>query len=270
MDTKSTSIIGLVVLGTLVIGAVLWYMSEHPAPVTIEHGGTGIATSTEQAPPQKIEEHAKYFDITATSPTVTSLKTTAGATADAKAVAVMKQFTLGSIEGFKERGNFSNLTANDIKMMGFDQGRKQAFDVKYTAYTGAESISFVFALYEDTFGAHPNTYYRSFTFDSKTGAGLALDDIFVSGTDYLTLLSKISREKLPSQLAKASSSSVSDIDMEYLKRGTTADADNFTTWFIQGGNLVIKFPPYQVAAYVYGAPELSLPLSSLPIKSAYK
>lgn len=270
MDTKSTSIIGLLVLGTLVAGGVLWYMSEHPASITLNHGGTGIATSTEATAPQKIEEHAKYYDVTATTPTDTPLKATAGATADQKAVDIMKQFTLTSIAGFKERGNFNALSTEDIKMMGFDQGRKEAFAVSYTLQKGTASVSYIFTLFEDTFGAHPNTYYRSFTFDSKTGEGLGLDDLFVSGTDYLTLLSKISREKLPMQLAKASSAPVSSIDMDYLKRGTTPDADNFQTWYIQGTNLVLKFPPYQVAAYVFGAPELSIPLSSLPIKSAYK
>jgi Protein of unknown function (DUF3298) len=270
MDTKSTSIIGVVVLGILVAGGVLWYMSEHPAPVTFEHGGTGIGTSTEQTLPQKIEEHAKYYDITASSPSVTSLKATAGAQADAQAVEVMKQFVTTSVAGFKDRGNFANLTAKDIEMMGFDQGRKEAFEVKYTTQTGPRAVSYIFTLFEDTFGAHPNTYYRTFTFDTKTGEGLELGDLFTPGTDYLSVLSKVSRDKLPSQLAKASNAPASSIDMEYLKRGTSADADNFTTWFIQGGNLVLKFPPYQVAAYVFGAPELSIPLSSLPIKALYK
>lgn len=270
MDTKSTSIIGVVVLGILVAGGVLWYMSEHPAPVTFEHGGTGIGTSTEQTLPQNIEEHAKYYDIKAVTPSATSLKATAGAEADAQAVEVMKQFVTSSVSGFKERGNFSNLTAQDLEVMGFNQGRKEAFEVTYATQSGPHTVSYIFTLFEDTFGAHPNTYYRTFTFDTKTGEGLELGDLFTAGTDYLSILSKISRDKLPSQLAKASNSSVSTIDMDYLKRGTSPDADNFTTWFIQGGNLVLKFPPYQVAAYVFGAPELAIPLSSLPIKAQYK
>lgn len=270
MDTKSTSIIGLLVLGTLVAGAVLWYMSEHPAPISFTHGGTGVATSTEATPPQKIEEHAKYYDVTASTPTDTPLKATAGAGANQKAVDIMKQFTLASISGFKERGNFDALSAQDIKMMGFDQGRKEAFDVSYTVQKGIASISYIFTLFEDTFGAHPNTYYRSFTFDSKTGEGLTLDSIFTPGTNYLSILSKISREKLPAQLAKASDSSVATIDVGYINRGTTPDADNFQTWYIQGSNLVLKFPPYQVAAYVFGAPEVSIPLSSLPVRTQYK
>lgn len=270
MDTKSTSIIGVVVLGTLLAGGVLWYMSEHPAPIIFEHGATGTATSTEQALPQKLEEHTKYYDIAASLPSETSLKASAGAGANAQAIEVMEQFVTSSISGFKERGNFSNLSAKDIEMMGLNQGRKQALEVTYATLMGTQSVSYIFTLVEDTFGAHPNSYYRTFTFNTKTGEGLHLDDIFTSGTDYLSVLSKISRDKLPTQLAKASNSSVSSIDIDYLKRGTTPDADNFQTWYIQGPNLVIKFPPYQVAAYVFGAPELSIPLSSIPVKAGYK
>lgn len=264
MDTKSTTIIGGVVFLIIAIGLVLWYMGEHPAPFNNQHGGTGMATSTTAAVgDQKLDEHAKYYDITASYPGSVAL----GAGSSAQAVEIMKQFEVNAISAFKEQGNFDKLTPQDIKMFGFDQGRKEALEIKYNTNKGPHSVSYVFTLYEDTFGAHPNTYYRTFTFDTKTGKGVDLSDIF-SSTDYLTTLSNMSRAQLPSVIAKKGGMKVSEVDTDYIQRGTTPDTDNFTNWYIEKGNLVLIFPPYQVGPYVIGEQEVSLPLSSLPGVSA--
>ena len=271
MDIKSTSIIGVLVLGTLAAGGVLWYLNEHPTPIIPDH--TGVATTTaprELAAPQKIEEHADYYDVTGTIPSDTPLKDTAGDAASQAAVDAMEQYVLTSIQSFKEQGNFDHLSPEDIKMFGFDQGRKEAFTVSYTSTEGPHSISYLFTFYEDTLGAHPNTTYHTFTFDRKTGNLLALKDLFTPGTNYLSVLSKISRATLPSQLAKAANERTGDLDMAYLTRGTTPVAGNFENWYISGSTVVLTFPPYQVQAYVFGAPELSIPFSTLPIKDEYK
>jgi len=267
MDTKSTSIIGLVILLVFVIGGALWYMSEHPAPVTIDHGATGIATSTAAAPPLNITDNGKYYDATASYPSKTPLS----GTANAKAVEIMHQFALTSITSFKERGNFDHLTAEDVKVLPYADGRKEAFDMSYTVAQGPHTVSYIFTMFEDTFGAHPNTYYRMFTFDLASGNGIELSDLFTPGTAYLSVLSKDARAILPKQLAAAANTSVSDIDTNYIISGTTPDADNFQNWYIDGDSLVILFSPYQVAAYVFGAPEVRIPLASLPgLRSAYK
>lgn len=259
MDTKSTSIVGLVILVVIILGGAFWYMSEHPAPITFKRGGTGVATSTEAGPPQKIEEHAQYYDIEAQTPSKTAL----AASADATAVTLMRQFVLSHIEGFKERGNFSNLTTQDLETLPYRDGRKQQLDISYEIKQGPRTISYVFVMYEDTFGAHGNAYYRTFTFDKASGEGMHLDEIFTGETNFYETLSRESRKALPGVLGKIAGTDGSNVDTDYIARGTTPYADNFQNWYVEGGSLVLVFPPYQVAAYAYGAPEVRLPLSSL-------
>jgi hypothetical protein len=48
-----------------------------------------------------------------------------------------------------------------------------------------------------------------------------------------------------------------------LNAGTSAKAENFKDWYVDGTNLVIVFPPYAVAAYAAGAQTLTIPFSQL-------
>lgn len=255
MDTHNTLIVGIVILLVLGAGGVLWYLNEHPSPIQITHEGKDSA-------PQVIEEHAEYFDITATTPSSVPIKN------DAEAVAAMHQYVLSQIETFKEQGNFNNLSLEDIQVFGYDQGRKQSLEITYETKRGPHTISYVFLQYVDTFGAHPNVYYRTFTFDTDTGALLSIGNLFTPGTDYLSLLSKEARRILPGQLAEKAQTDTEHINMDFITDGTKPVEDNFKTWYIEGDTLVLVFPPYQVAAYVFGAPEVRLPLSTLP--SVYK
>jgi hypothetical protein len=261
MNTK-TEVIGAAALAILVVVLVLWYMSEHPAPVvnhpytatTISPGGTNA--------PGSLNETSTYYEIQASYPSSTSLKATAGAAADAKAVEIMKQFELNTIDAFKEQGNFANLTHDDVQMMRLDQ-RKETLSLSYQTKSGPKTISYLYTLTEDTLGAHPNTFFRTFTFNKKTGESLDISDLFTPGADYLSVLSAKSRALLPTTIAAREGVSVADVDTDYLNRGTTPDADNFQNWYLEGSNLVLVFPPYQVAPYAAGMQTASIPLSQL-------
>ncbi|MEK7601952.1 MAG: RsiV family protein [Patescibacteria group bacterium] len=274
MDTKSTSIVGVIILGVISLGLVLWYMSEHPAPYVRNPDGAvpGTATTTPTAPDKTLSENGRYYDITAVYPSVTPLKASASARADAQAIEVMKQFELNTISAFKEQGNFDHLTAEDISMLGFDQGRKESLEITYVLKRGGTTLSYLYTMYQDTLGAHPNAYFRSFTFNSKTGEGLDLTDVFAPGTDYLKLLSTISRKKLPTIIAKTEGMQGVEVDVDYMNRGTTPDADNFQNWYIDGTSLVLLFPPYQVAAYAAGVQTVSIPFSELgtSVRASYR
>ena len=56
--------------------------------------------------------------------------------------------------------------------MGLSNTRKEALTMLYEERSGPKTITYVFTLHMDTLGAHPNTFYRSFTFDRS----------FISGT----------------------------------------------------------------------------------------
>lgn len=271
MDIK-TEVIGAIVLGIIGIGLVLWYMSEHPAPY-INHpdqtaqNGTGGTAGGDHV----IKDNGAYYDIKAVYPAKTALQKSAGAAADAKAIEIMKQFEMNSIAAFKENGNFANLTPEDVRIQGLGSDRKYSLDITYTTHVGTHTVSYVFMQYMDTLGAHPNGYYRTFTFNSKTGAGLVLGDLFTPNADYLATVSKESRRILPAQLADIEGVSEKEVDTKMINDGTTPDADNFQNWYIEKGNLVLIFPQYQVAPYVAGPQEVYLPLSSLQgVNASYK
>jgi hypothetical protein len=270
---RTEAVIGGLVVLVLVLGAVIWYMATHP-PHPITQGTPGTASTSPSKPgavaTPSLNEETAYYVIKASYPASTPLRTSAGGAADAKAVEAMKQFEVNTIDAFKEQGNFAHLTANDIKMMGFDQGRKESVDITYQKKTGLHTLSYLFTLTEDTFGAHPNTFFRAFTFDTKTGEELDLGDIFAPGVNYLSLLSTQSRKLLPATIAAREGIKVSAVDTAYIARGTTPDADNFQTWYLEGSNLFIVFPPYQVAPYAAGEQTVSIPLSQLGASLAAK
>jgi hypothetical protein len=266
------ALVGGLILLVIILAGVIWYMATH-APGAGLPGDQASTTPgvSGTAHDQVISENAAYYEVKAVYPSSAGLTATAGAAADAKAVEIMKQFELNTIDGFKEQGNFAHLTAEDVKVLGFDQGRKESLEIKYEMKSSPKTVSYMYSIYMDTFGAHPNTFFRTFTFDKKTGAGLDISDLFMPGTAYLKTLSTESRKRLPATIAQRESVKVSEVDTDYMNRGTTPDPDNFQNWYIEGGNLVIVFPPYQVAPYAAGMQLATIPLAQLPsLNPAYR
>ncbi len=201
-------------------------------------------------------EHTAYYDIATNYASSTPLRKSVGTAADDAAIAQMRDFVTGTVAAFKKDGNFANLTPADIKMQGFDQGRKDTLEIKYLIFLSTRTVSYVYTLYEDTGGAHGNTFFKTFTFDTTTGAPLALADLFTPGADYLGTLSGIARAKLPGMLQE-------HMDAQMMNNGTTPEDKNFENFFIDNATLNILFPPYQVASYAVGPQTLQIPLSEL-------
>ena len=157
MKARITPYLPAALLLIIVLGLAIWYMMSVPAPVQAP------TTTTTTSEPAKIATDEPYFTVEATYPTQTPLLTSAGAQADQEAIASMKAFVEEEIATFKDNGDFANLTHDDIQMLGLDQ-RKYELGIEYTMYTGVRTVSYVYLIYQDTGGAHPNTNYRTFTF----------------------------------------------------------------------------------------------------------
>jgi len=252
MTFNRDALIGLFVLGLCLAGLV-WYAATHPAPtpnnqdVPVDQG------------PQRLSRNTDWYAIEALYPGTTPLVVTAGAEADANAVLLMKTFAEGQIERFE--GDMAGYP-EDFRQEMASQGRKATLAIEYLAFASPKTVSYVFGMTEDTLGAHPNGYYRTFTFDLATGEALHLEDLF-EGPGYLETLSRISRERLAPELAARAQIPVDQVDRDMLNAGTTPFEDNFINFYLDGGELVILFPPYQVAAYVYGSSEVRLQTSTL-------
>lgn len=274
LKQKHWALIFIGILVAVLVAIAVWYLwgsqkvlapSETTATSTPQ-----VATSTVQAAPAAhIVEHAAYYDVDMAYPSATPLLSVSVA-ANAKAVALMKAAMQDTVNQFERDQDFGNISPEDLKFMGLDK-RKEALGAQYKTYTGNRTVSYVFEIYSDTLGAHPNVYYRTFSFDTQTGASLQLSDIFTPGVNYLGQLSTIASAKLPQILADREQISVSDVDTDYMHSGISPEPESFQSWYVQGSKLTIVFPPYQVGPYALGTIELPIALSQLPsLKATYK
>lgn len=237
----------------VVVAAIVFFALTRPAPKAL-HTATPEELAATQS--RSYTEKTAYYEIATNYASSTLLRTDVSVAADDAAVAVMKNFVMGTVAQFKKDGNYANLTAKDIQMLGFDRGRKNTLNIVYLISTAPRTVSYIYTVYLDTGGAHGNTFFHTFTFDTKTGNALALADIFAPGADYLGSLSGIARAKLPAILQE-------HMDAQMLDNGTTPDAKNFENFFLDNATLSILFSPYQVAPYSSGPQTLQIPLSEL-------
>lgn len=240
------TVIGIIAL-LIILGGITFYASTKPLT-----GKAPDMAGTIILPEGGYSEHATYYDIVANYATSTPLR----GRANTAAIAQMKDFVGGTIAQFKVDGNFANLTQEDIAMMGFDEGRKQALTIVYLISSSPRTVSYIFTIYVDTLGAHGNTFFHTFTFDTVTGEPRSLRDVFSPGAEYLEKLSGIARAKLPSVIGQ-------DYDMTFIKGGTTPEDKSFEDFFLDNGELVILFAPYQVAPYAAGPQTLRIEVSEL-------
>lgn len=242
--------IGTVVVLVGITGIIL-YTALKPAPAKAPVGG--VAATESVLPAGGYSEHAPYYDIVANYPTTTPLTGAAGGAA----IRRMQDFIAQTIAQFKSDGNFANLTPDDIHVLGFDQGRRYTLQTTYLIGSSARTVSYIFTLYEDTGGAHGNTFFHTFVFDTATGQNLSLVDLFTPGASYLDTLSRLSRAKLSDVIGRDMA------DPSTISSGTTPEEKSFMNFFFDNRDFVILFPPYQVAAYAAGPQTLRIPLSEL-------
>jgi hypothetical protein len=195
MNNKHQAVIAVAILILVFIGLIAWFhygKQVYRAPVP-----DGTATTTPNGDivvePLHIREETRFYEIDMAYPPSTPLRASAGADADARAVAAMKGFAQNTLEAFKENNELANMTEAKFAEITFNRDAKYAMTTEYKLYTSPKTISYVFSIYQDTMGAHPNTYYRSFTFDRDTGHALHLGELFVPGAPYLERLSKRTR-----------------------------------------------------------------------------
>ncbi|HYE23543.1 MAG TPA: RsiV family protein [Candidatus Paceibacterota bacterium] len=255
---KRNAIIGAVVLGFIIIGLTLWYMASNP-PMQVSLGEYPAAPVPPGAYEKEIlTDESRYHTAVAAYPSDIPLRESAGPEANAMVVARLNDFATSQIADFKARAGFETMTEEDISMLGFDQGRKYALELDFDVSESPKTLTYVYTIYEDTLGAHPNGTYRTFTFDKATGKELGLSDIFTG--DYLSRLSAISRQVLPGNISALSGV---EADLEYIETGTTPTAENFQWFALQNDMLILLFPPYQVGPYALGPQFVEIPLSEI-------
>jgi uncharacterized protein YecT (DUF1311 family) len=129
--------------------------------------------------------------------------------------------------------------------------------VSYTIPRNDEAMFAVaFAHGSYTGGAHPNTYSRTFNFLMPDGVEVELPELFTARG--VKLISDLAIERLTDDL---SAHHVSDAD--WIKRGAGPNGRNFRSFILQPDELALVFDAYQVAAYVAGPQDVTIPLAKL-------
>lgn len=255
MNKLGYILLGIVVLVVVGIGAVWFFLFNTPSS----------APEPQDETPEVLghyEEQGAYYEIVGEYPSSVILETPQ---ASEKAEAVLKDFVESEAETFKRDTGVESFTEEDVAMQNLGEDRKYALAIEYKEYGSEETASYVFSIFADTLGAHPNGYYRTFTFDKATGDTLTLSDLFPAESDYLSILSEKSRVILIPHIAEVSNTPEEELDTTYLESGTEPKADNFQWFYVTDTELVLIFPPYQVGPWALGTQTVELPRSELNI-----
>jgi len=244
-----------ITLVLLIIAGIEGYILLQPTEAT--HLLSGVASSSAQIVHTEKGEH---YSIMVAFPDRTPLYSRINPAADERARTAIETWLQDSIAQFKKSIDFSDAPA-DYREMIEQTDRQFMYQATYRAAIGegGKLTSYAYTIFADTGGAHPNTYYHTFVFD-RSGHSLAIDDLFVSGSDYLGRLSQEATKQVTAELGKR-------LDMNpenaIFAEGLSPTADNFKNFFVEDDTLVILIPPYQAAAYVAGTFEVRIPLASL-------
>lgn len=253
MTLKQTGIT-LLVLAVLAVVAGVWAsysrpVAQEPAQVQDLLGGT--ATSTGQ---MEYRELSDCFDIDALYPASTGLS----ATADAKAREFIQTRLKHEIDQFKSDNDVSDRDPAQTKALGICTDRKFTLQLQYKQYVGQGMVSYFYTVYADSLGAHPNLYFITFTFD-QNGKIVSIEDVLRSND--LSHLSQLVTADVTAQLKRRLK--MDDVSGAIFNEGLTPNDNNYGNFVVDGSDLLVEIPPYQVAAWAAGTFEVRIPLSEL-------
>jgi hypothetical protein len=200
-------------------------------------------------------ESGQYYTVDVKVPARMPLRTWFFSGADRKVRFAIEQFFVNQIQRFKTESGAETINITDNPWM---EGRKYAYKVGYQEYASPHFVSYRFDIYEDTGGAHPNVYYKTFVFDRRSKE-VPLSALFMPGSDYLTILSRKATASITEELQNRRGGTHDPLFAE----GLAPKEDNFQNFVLDGETLRLFFPPYQVASYAAGTFEVSIPFSDL-------
>ena len=255
MNHLGLTVVGVALLVLALIGGLWYYLAHTKAPAPAPRDETQEPRET------TLKDTGDYYEISALYPKIVM---EGNPEADAKAEEIVEEFISREIARFKKDYKLLELTPEDVEMQRLNE-RKYDLEISYTQYESEKTISIVFTLFADTLGAHPNTYYQTFTFSKETGETLALKDLFTDKDTYLETLSGIARKELTTHIAEVLEIPEDEFDTSDIETGTKPTTDNFSWFYLTNDELVLIFPPYQVGPGVLGTQKVSVPRGALGI-----
>ncbi|WP_147820465.1 RsiV family protein [Salidesulfovibrio onnuriiensis] len=96
-----------------------------------------------------------------------------------------------------------------------------------------------------TGGAHPNHFVTTFNFDLETGEDVRLDGLFTDVPAALEIIAEDTRAQILPNLGD-------HVDETWFRDGTEPTRENYQFFTCAPEGLTFYFPPYHLAAYVFG------------------
>lgn len=128
---------------------------------------------------------------------------------------------------------------------------KWLLSYKYAfSYNDNGVINLVIDGYSFQGGAHGMPEFRNFLFDVKTGREYELKDLFITDSGWLESISDYCLKELKKR---------DKLETYWYPDGAAPKEKNYKIFCLENKNLVITFPPYQVAPYSEGPLEVKIP-----------
>ena len=247
-----------VAIALLAVAAVVFgfWASNTPAPQAAQQTQHILAGTPTEAGPYKYAESTDYYTIEATYPARVPLN---GEGASQRAQLTLEQGLKDRIDEFK--ANVSEMLTPAEQARLKEAGRTYAFSMEYKDFGSPKYVSYLYTVYVDTGGAHPNGYFKTFVFDDATGAQVQLADLFKSEINWLEELSLVVSNGVVAEMKKRSGQD--DVTGIIFAEGVSPKVENFENFYIDNDTFVVAIPPYQVAAYAMGSFEVRIPMSDL-------
>ncbi|MES2006988.1 MAG: DUF3298 domain-containing protein [Patescibacteria group bacterium] len=240
----------IAILLAILIGVGGWYVFTHTSslPHVLTESGDRL-----------IKEDTEYYTVQAVYPNTTRLATRTDSTkaADERVVNTIESEIKDMLNGFKNQANKALTTEEKARLT--EAKIKYSINLTNRPYNSGSFVSYEFDGFEDTGGAHPINFYKTFVFDLK-GNSVELDDLFTSGSGYLERIAAEAKKQIEVQLSTRGGE---DATSTLVADGVAPRADNFANWVDDAGVLTIFIPPYQAAAYAAGSFEVRIPLDDL-------
>lgn len=129
--------------------------------------------------------------------------------------------------------------------------------VAYDEYRVSDTIvSFKFDIYQYTGGASGFGTFETFIFDLAADRELSLDELFVPGTDYLSVIAPLARQSIAMQYNVP-------VDDSWLVEGSAPVTTNYQHVVLTPTELLILFDEYQVGPGAMGGVVARVPLAEL-------
>jgi len=127
---------------------------------------------------------------------------------------------------------------------------KNSLNISYQImFENSKVISLLMTVITNQRGAaHPVSHVKTFNFIS--GQQVTLNQILLENT-----------LKTIADLSKAALSKKGITESDWVAKGTSPSEDNYKNWYFTPQGIAIVFDTYQVAAYVYGAQTVLIPLN---------